>query len=943
MNLIDKIDNYIKEGISKYGHKYLLGLLELSKDEYIELKEICYKFLKGQNNILLAYKDLVLSIGLVQFAIWEYDGGQFWKEAAEAFKVENLEISEQGKIAVENTIKKYNLYFHIGNIKKAYVTTIIVHSLMCKYYYLKLLEFLNDIYFKDLEEDFIEEEVDYLLKYIKNIFNDHIEQEDISFWVQGSKMTIAKQQLPKGFRISYVKSFEIVSEILKKYVFNIHNINYGNMERFYDEYRFSRWFLENEDNLKRNNIINRKNIISNSRGRKKFTTAKYYFDDNKLILDIPRQIIDFKYLDSDIFIEIYDGEKLINKRELKLIRNRVTVKSLEVSILLENYPKKLKYKITNKDSIIFDSKTNLYRDYLIINENGDEVKCNALTTKSYCILSNKDENIEISDSNIDIEYINDIKKISFNFKEDTLVLINNNYIALNRDKIKTQIDEANKFENVVIKRNNKSFRLFHNNLNIILRCDNNKRLNNYIAEINGCKFSLESIVRNIEKNYIFDGTGDYIYKFSIDNMYLSLFEEVHLIIREKGKTNILIEDNIILLEKLEYKFEKSYYYNEKNAKLKELTIYGFDILGNQEEVYNVNLRLHNKIELNLIRENIIYIIEIEVNVIKFGFDEKLLNQNKISKFWYEDLVDKKLILKSPFNNNTICIKIDNNKYFETGKKKNGLYHFEINEYVNYKFEKKCFNENNSYISITLIGDKEEIYLFDVYLKETINNIDINYFYGNDFNTGFYGNIDFIGKSKLVVEIVSDFDKLSIKSYELNDNFKIVDEGLRLNFGRYKFKVYKEIEDDFFGEVEKELIKEVEFIAGDKFLNELKNKKLKAMYCYCANKESVINNFYIKGFKLTKNEDYPYIGQAFFYKKNKGNYESIEWFFARYNPIRFKVKNISKNINRCILEIVDAKYDGLIYDIERGNIANCEVSNDYSKFDLIDSIKFEIID
>jgi uncharacterized protein YejL (UPF0352 family) len=61
------------------------------------------------------------------------------------------------------------------------------------------------VYYRDLEEDYIDKEVEDLIQYMCQLFTKHLEDDDISLIVQGSKLTIANQQLPKAFRIAFVK------------------------------------------------------------------------------------------------------------------------------------------------------------------------------------------------------------------------------------------------------------------------------------------------------------------------------------------------------------------------------------------------------------------------------------------------------------------------------------------------------------------------------------------------------------------------------------------------------------------------------------------------------------------------------------------------------------------------------------------------------------------
>lgn len=932
MSLINKLKDAIDLGVKEFGNEYLLGLIELSDEEYIEIKKLSYEFLKGYNYLMLAYKEMVVSVALIQFCIREYKGGEFWVEASNSFDIENRIIQTEGKISLEKFIKSKDLYFHVGKSNRSYVTTILLHSIMCTYSYLKVLEFLKDIYVKDLEEDYIEEEVENLLDYMRKLFSNHIEDDDITYEIKGSKMSIANQQLPKAFRIAFIKSYNIIASLLKKTLKNIHNVNYENEVKYKSESRFYLWFTENKGKLDFTTLTRRG--TGHGGGVKKFSLARFTLDDNRLYLNIPKQIIDFNYLTSDVYLEIYNGENIVLVEELELMNYRVTVKTLEVKKELKEFPQKFRYKIVSSGKVIFDSRANLYRNSIIFDELGEEIDPKLLKAKSYCIVTDVNDDIDISEGNVKREYFNGFKKITFTLKDDTVLLINDGYLAINPESIRTQLYSEEEFKNVKFKRAGLEFRLFKERLIFKLRCSCEEDISNFLVEINDFRYSLDEVCEELECKYIFDGTGDSYYTFKLKGEVAPLNYELNILLRRKGRNKTLIEERVILLKDINYNFEKNYYIDEKEARLKFIEIDGFEILGKElEKTYTVNLRYHDKLELSIEREDLIYEAFIDVDILRVGLEEDNLKITVGTRMWWEELLEKRLILKTPFKKNQLIIEIDGKRHIEGYRKKGGLYYFEIGNYINYKGNKK--------ITFSLESENEVIKLFDVYLENHIEDLKANYIYYSGINNGFYASLNFIGKGKLIADLVNLYTKQVEKNYEFHKDNKILDENLRLHFGYYELIIYEKVEDDFFGESESKYLDSIKFIAGDKLLIDLKNKRLKGVSCRCDKKTYFVNNFYIKDFKLVNKKFWKYEGVGFFLKKDWLTYEKKEWFFTQYNPIGF---NILDYKDRSItLELVDRNGDGILIDKERLVIANHPESNDYNKFDLIDSIKFEVVD
>ena len=232
----------INMGIASHSSEFLIGLIEVDEDSYCELLDFAGSLVNKESFVLRDEKSEIISVALVHFAIREFQNGQFWNEIATRLDVDEAEVMKIGKKSFEEFCEKNGLYFHVGNKNKGFVTSILTHAILPNASFAKFFEFLHDLYFRDLEEDYIDAEVEELIQYMHRLFAKYLEEDDISLIVQGSKMTIANQQLPKAFRIAFVKAASAVAPIFERLLFYINQSNYGDSIEYFDNDRFDKYF-----------------------------------------------------------------------------------------------------------------------------------------------------------------------------------------------------------------------------------------------------------------------------------------------------------------------------------------------------------------------------------------------------------------------------------------------------------------------------------------------------------------------------------------------------------------------------------------------------------------------------------------------------------------------------------------------------------------------------
>ena len=122
----------------------------------------------------------MLSLALVQIAIYEYQEGNFWDRYCEKLNIEEMASSQKviiGKIFL-NTLREYNLFElnedYSSGKRNQYVENIKANAFVTNNYMQDYYEFLNDFYDNSLLRDLsdnLEEKFQDLSDYIKTIKN----------------------------------------------------------------------------------------------------------------------------------------------------------------------------------------------------------------------------------------------------------------------------------------------------------------------------------------------------------------------------------------------------------------------------------------------------------------------------------------------------------------------------------------------------------------------------------------------------------------------------------------------------------------------------------------------------------------------------------------------------------------------------------------------------
>ena len=161
----------------------LLGQIEISEKDYIELIEFVSAKVKNMYMPTIPNADLMLSLALVQIAIRRYQDGRFWPcfEEEIGYSVPSARLNYIGKIFYK-TIKQYNLFIpRMDDGDFQYVEYIKAHAFITNYYMQGFYDFSYAYYennlFRQLNSESIEGDFEDLSSFMETTLknkNDNI-------------------------------------------------------------------------------------------------------------------------------------------------------------------------------------------------------------------------------------------------------------------------------------------------------------------------------------------------------------------------------------------------------------------------------------------------------------------------------------------------------------------------------------------------------------------------------------------------------------------------------------------------------------------------------------------------------------------------------------------------------------------------------------------------
>ncbi|MGG0821401.1 hypothetical protein ABE099_00880 [Paenibacillus turicensis] len=929
---VERLISKINDGLSNHKEEFLIGLIEIDDESYCELMNFAGDLINKSVYVPRNEKLAIISIALVWFAINEFQKGQFWNEFATRLEIDESDAMKIGKNSFENFCKKNGLYFHVGNKNKGYVTSIFTHAILPNASMPKFFEFLHDLYFRDLEEDYIDAEVEELIQYMHRLFSKYLEDDDISLIVQGSKMTIANQHLPKAFRIAFVKAASVVAPIFERILFYINQSNYGDIVEYLENDRFDIHF-EKHIYIIKERLLRSASRKHSAERFKKFHKAQYYYEQGKIYLQIPKQIIDSDYFKRDIFLEVLGHGSVIHREKVSLTKSRLFFKSEQATVCLPAFYSDLEFRLVTDSKIIYSSDDVLNREFIIFDLDGNEVRPKNLTDDTIKVITSAESEVLSDDAQIDTAYVANYRISTVFLNEESLLLIGDKILSTNVAAMRNEICTKRKYCGVTIKDSNKTlFDVYLDIPEIRLRMPYKKTVQDYILSINNKNYQLEDIA-DCELKLVSDGSGDELGFFRINDCIIKDNIPAHVVIREKGSHRIYLDERVFILRSLRYEFDQKYYYKEKVANIIRLEAENVEFQG-ASFPQKVNLRLDDNFRIKFKYNSVVYHLIVEIPVLRWRLGDLSSVSSRYDDVWWEEIKEQKLYVKFPHQFSSQQLHVITGAAYEKlqGKKIGDEYKFSIEHLFQVR--------NQEPVTLGVLIDGKEERITEIHFKPFIKDFFVSYYDKTNVIQGLYAKWKYIGSGDLHVDIIHTPTRNVIKQYVERDNDHLMDRDIKLYYSEHEIEIYQLNEDDFFGgDAERILLTHEAFIVGDPIIVCTKNKLLKGKHCNIEDDKYELSNFYLKDIRFSRKRGL-YEATGMYFIRDKYTGKEREWYFTNHNP--FLLNPIYVESDKLTFEIIDKDQDGLIYDVKTKYINPREEENNVQRYKLIDTVELEIV-
>lgn len=793
-----QIANILKENNYK-----LLGQIELSEKEYIELIAFVSSKVRNMRMQTIPNADLVLSLALVQVAIRRYQDGRFWpcfeEEVGES--IPSARLNYIGKVFFK-TIKQYDLFIpRLDDGDFQYVEYIKTHAFITNYYMQGFYDFSYAYYennlFRQLNFEFIEEDIEDLSSFMATTLtnkNDKIIET-------GSNKAAKSYRLLKSTRTAFaICDTQTIRRLFFPILKLIDNYFYDNEIPQIGKNRYEDGFAEW---CKAQDAKNNQRNEHGTRKRKEFSHKPYInvgVDKEISQIVIPPQkfrdedcdgkavaIIEFDGYEEAFELDVYKSFGLYITEE-----KRIPIPSIfeAIKITIKTLSEK-NYNIPASNYRIFDRNWK-YRTRFDLGYNYILVRHGVPTRWE----NNQDE-LDSYDGYKNWTYF------SANINEESIFYVGNKPISIvgefsyepifeRKVEYFHAFDEMNK--EIIVSRE-------HPTISFVLE---KNKVNGSVLIINDTKYPIE----NIKEKICYDWPEDKR-KLAVSitlNSVLSLEDNLYNIILDvPGESNKNI-CRYLLLRKFDCRFNKPRYTYDETAMFK-ITKGGcmFDIV---DESWKLESESETSVSyiISLVEspekaELILYLygkyrIIMPIRIFQYGFSAASMKSQRDEYIWYSDLQEM-LYIKLPGAKTVSAFYGRNDAVqFEGTLIDIDTFRIDISEFVrNIKDDTRT---NYHYITLEYVDNAKRRLRLPVIYRRTIINPYFRVFVENDVP---YINVEIKGKSNVFLEIQNSSGDIIVSKKAITNGKNTLPELSKDEFynlkpfteevGRFAFNTTKE--------------------------------------------------------------------------------------------------------------------------------------------------------
>lgn len=749
-------DNILNQRIdilkTKVKEKEIIGnqLIELIDDNTI-IKKIHkqameqIEILVNRNCSVYAIDSEIIFLSLTLIGLLNYDSN-FWEYVRIEYETLYDKFNDQ-KIEgqIRNVINKYKT-----DNDPRIISYVLKNAIVPKPFLPPFFDFIYDIYRLNFNYSIdpvtdLKDEFSFVYEGIKKGLN--YENDDFNLAVTNKTYRLIKTTKELILDDAKIKDLidlsTTVLRIIDNYYWATNNIEISNE---YFKYGFEIWKINSE-----------KTIRESKTGTSAFKSRwepEFKLNGNRIYLSIPNHKIKSYYDYECLKIEIFnDEEKLYekNRPDVYDIIGGYRIEQKE-DVLIEAPLNKLRYVLSCKDEVIYDSKEKLFRKFLFFNESGYELKNNR-DYEGVVILCSKSEQKGFQKLNGTDKYIISYKQV----KNGEYVKIDDELFSFSTI-LNPGIVGIEKLGKVII---DGAEQIIYEDIEGIVY--ESEKSSQYIALIiNGKRsklsdYDVEEKRRGLYHNYFIKMQLDNnSYKVDIEELENSSYV---------NKKNF----NFVLDKSFDFIIEQSNI-NEYLGTIKFLGKKYVKLINYEEDDIN-NLSFDN--------ENIAFIIPNGLQIYKLDHD-KWSDINDLNNYiWIDDITLYSNLRVSGVIFTSVKIKDEEGKLLST------LYPT-IEEYY-YDLSVGTLRSYNSYnfIYLDFYNEDKKIGLLKVYCKCNINNNLTNIYFDKD-DLKYHGFVSFYGKGNVYVRVKSSSDEI-VYEHHIENNEKFEIDNLK-SFEKYTLEV-----------------------------------------------------------------------------------------------------------------------------------------------------------
>ena len=435
---------------------------EKFEEELINFSKKGFEEIRDFEHPLKDDKKLVLFC--LTFIALKYYDGNLWEHVYKKFHNLFNDENEMTKCIINKVLNSLSQEY---NCKRKYYQIPVINSIIPFNYAKDYFEFAYDIYTKNLECNISDCNVEQEVEDIFNVIKEQLNDNDDSFkydYEQNSKKTYKLIQATKSIIKSGFKLDELLwftKDIINKIdcFYNAVNLN----TNYYIDESFNKWYQTKHNDLENINDLKKKS------NNLKSGAAYFTYSNNIVYLHTPtrkeRGIYDPKLFS----LQIYENEKLIYENKNLIVKQIIGASVIEeYKYEIKNPLNKISCKLLYDNQILYDSKESLFRNFLIFNDNQNELKNNRSYQGLVYFLYKLD-----CDNKLSPLYENEFYKTAYaNVYEDNQFILDNEKIfftdytksQINGDKI-TGLELIKENDNISIYKDIKKIIFVSNNLN----------------------------------------------------------------------------------------------------------------------------------------------------------------------------------------------------------------------------------------------------------------------------------------------------------------------------------------------------------------------------------------------------------------------------------------------------------------------------------------------